>query len=69
MICSNSATIGAGPGLSTFRLARWSPELQASLCATVRQEADCAAASATLERKQSSFEVKTPHLAVESVEG
>jgi hypothetical protein len=63
-VCSNSATIGAGPGLSTFRLARSRPELWASLCATVQKEADRAATSTTLERKRSGFEVKTPHLAL-----
>ena len=35
----------------------------------VQPEADCAATLATLERKQSSFEVKMPHLALKSVEG
>ena len=55
--------IGAGPGLSTFR----SLELWASLCATVRQEADSDTTSATLERKRSSFEVKTPYLGLKSI--
>ena len=67
MVCSNSV-ISARPGISTFCFALSRPELWVSLCATVRQEADRAATSMTLERKQSGFEIKTPHLALESVE-
>ena len=68
MACSNSTTIGAGPDLSTFYLARSRPELCSIMCATVQSRAARAATLSTLERKRSSFEAKTPHLALEGVE-
>ena len=68
MVCSNSTTIGAGPDLSTFRLARSRPELCSIMCATVRSRSARAATLSSLERKRSSFEAKTPHLALKGVE-
>ena len=68
MVCSNSATIGAGPDLSTFCLACSRPELCSIMCVTVQSRAARTATSSTLERKRSSFEAKTPHLALEGVE-
>ena len=70
MVCSNSTTIGAGPDPSTFRLARVRsrPELWSIMCATVRSRAARAATLSSLERKRSSFEAETPHLALKGVE-
>ena len=68
MFCSNPTPIGAGPDVSIFRLARSRPELWSIMCATVRSRAARAAPWSSLERKQSSFEAKMPHLALEGVE-
>ena len=68
MVCSNSATIGAGPDLSTFCLACSRPELCSIMCVTVQSRAARTATLSTLERKRSSFEAKMPHLALEGVE-
>ena len=65
---SNSTSIGAGPGTSTFHVARSMPELWSSLCATVRPRVARAAISSTLEQKQSTLEAKSPHLALEGIE-
>ena len=68
MVCSNPTTIGTGPDVSTFHSAHSRPELWSIMCATVRSRAARAATLSSLERKQSSFEAKTPHLALKGVE-
>ena len=44
------------------------PTVCSIMCATVQSKAARAATLSTLERKRSSFEAKTPHLALEGVE-
>ena len=67
MVCSNS-TIGAGPYISTFRLACLMPELWPTLCATVWPRAARADTSLTLDRKRSGFETKSLHVALKDIE-
>ena len=60
--------IGAGPHVSTFRLACLMPKLWPTLCAMVQPGAACTGTSLTLDRKRSSFEAKTLHVALNGVE-
>ena len=60
--------IGAGPHISTFRLACLMPELWLTLCATVWPKAARADTSLTLDRQRSSFEAKTLRVALKDVE-
>ena len=60
--------IGAGPHVSTCRLACSMPELWPTLCATVWPRAARADTSSTLNRKRSGFEAKTLHVALKGVE-
>ena len=48
---STSTTLGAGPDISTFRVARSRPELWSILCAGVQRRAGCTATLSTLEQK------------------
>ena len=68
MVYSNSTMIGAGPDPSIFGLACSRQKLWLAMCAMVRSRAARAATLSTLERKQSGFEAKTPHLALKCVE-
>ena len=67
-LCSNSTSIGAGPGPSTFPVILSMAELWSTLYATVLPRATRAASLSTLKQKQSRFEAKTPHLALEGIE-
>ena len=67
-VCSNSTTIGAGPHISTICLACLMSELWPTLCAMVWPGAACTDTSLTLDRKRSSLEVKTLHVAPQDVE-
>ena len=60
--------IGAGPHVSTFRLACSMPELWLTLCATVRPRAARADTSWTIDRKRSGFEAKTLCVALKGIE-
>ena len=59
--------IGAGPHVSTFRLACSMSELWPTLRATVWQRA-ASADTSTLDRKRSGFEAKTLRVALKGVE-
>ena len=59
---------GAGPDPSTFPVVCSTPELWLTLRATVQPRAARAATLSTLEQKWSTFEAKTPCLAMEGVE-
>ena len=60
--------IGAGPHVSTFRLACLMPQLWPTLCAMVWPRAAHADTSSTLDRKTSGFEAKTLRVTLKGVE-
>ena len=60
--------IGAGPHVSTFRLACSMPELWLTFCAMVWPRAARTDTSSTLDRKWSGFEAKTLRVALKGVE-
>ena len=60
--------IGAGPHVSTFRLACLMPELWPTLRATVWPRAAHTDTLLTLDQKRSGFEAKTLRVALKGVE-
>ena len=68
MVCSNSATIEAGPHVSILYLACSRPELWPTLCTAVQSKEPLALALCRVYRKRNGFEAKTLPLALESDE-
>ena len=68
MVCSNSATIEAGPHFSILRSVCLRSELWPALCTAVQSKEPFAPALCQVYQKRSSFEAKMLPVALESDE-